>query len=124
MDGLTAASGSVTAPGLWTQFWRTLTRFDAAKVTPALALRNAIGLGVPLLVGLAAGSVLSGVAVSTGSLNVAFADSYDPYPQRSRQMLRTCVLVAICRLLGNALRIEPRCGILSSRPHGRLPPDC
>ena len=100
MDGVAATRDVQPQPNAWASFWQTVSRFQADKVAPALALRNAAGVAIPLVVGLAAGSLLSGLAVSTGALNVAFSDSSDPYPQRSRQMLRTSVLVAIAVMVG------------------------
>jgi len=87
-------------PSAWAAFRQSVTRFQKEKVAPALALRNSLGVAIPLVVGAAAGSILSGVAVSTGALNVAFADSSDPYLQRARQMLRASVLVSIAACVG------------------------
>jgi uncharacterized membrane protein YccC len=100
MDGLGATRDGQPRPDAWASFWQTVTRFQDDKVAPALGLRNALGVAIPLVVGLAAGSLLSGLAVSTGALNVAFSDSSDPYPQRSRQMLRATALVAIAVMVG------------------------
>jgi uncharacterized membrane protein YccC len=95
-------------PNAWATFWQSVARFQKEKVNPWLALRNTLGVTISLAVGAAAGSILSGVAVSTGALNVAFADSSDPYSQRARQMLRACVLVSSAACVG----------ALSARHHG------
>jgi uncharacterized membrane protein YccC len=87
-------------PNALAAFRDSVTRMQWEKVTPWLGLRNTLGVAIPLVVGAAAGSVLSGVAVSSGALNVAFSDSSDPYAQRARKMLRTSVLVAIAALVG------------------------
>ncbi|HEV3196779.1 MAG TPA: hypothetical protein VGZ73_02705 [Bryobacteraceae bacterium] len=50
---------------------------------PWLALRNAIGVAVPLAIG-AAATPPSGLIDATGALNVAFSDGSEPYRHRLR----------------------------------------
>ena len=100
MDGVTAGPQATPRPRAWESFWQTVTLFQSEKVAPVLAFRNTLGVAIPLLGGLAAGSLLSGVAVSTGALNVAFSDNSDPYPVRIRHMLRACVLVSFAVMVG------------------------
>src|SRR5579884_587570 len=72
---------------------RTLIRFDKAKINnPWLALRNALAVALPLATGIATGNPLGAVAITTGALNVAYADGNDPYAQRARRMLAWSVL--------------------------------
>jgi uncharacterized membrane protein YccC len=65
-----------------------------------MALRNALGIAVPLVVGVALGAIGSGVIACTGALNVAFADSTAPYAQRARRMLVASALVAVAVFVG------------------------
>lgn len=89
-----------TKEGSWKLLWQTATRFEAGKITPWLALRNAIGVAVPLAVGIATGRVTSGLVVSAGALNVSFSDGDDPYGQRARRMLAASLLVGIAVYVG------------------------
>jgi uncharacterized membrane protein YccC len=73
-------------------------RYESAKVTPWLALRNALGVAVPLAIGAAMGHASSGLIGATGALNVAFSDGSDPYRHRLRRMLTaslTCSLAVV-----------------------------
>lgn len=65
-----------------------------------VALRNTIGVAIPLLAGALSGSVTDGLIVSTGALNVAFRDSDSPYPQRARHLFAACVLAGISVFAG------------------------
>ena len=65
-----------------------------------MALRNAVGIAIPLTVGAATGAISSGVTMSVGALNVAFSDSSEPYAQRGGRMLRASIVVAIAVFAG------------------------
>ncbi len=67
-----------------------------------MALRNAIGVALPLAVGVAIHHPLAAVAVATGALNVAYSDGDDPYPQRLRRMLLWSVLGGVAVFVGSA----------------------
>ncbi|HWZ99446.1 MAG TPA: FUSC family protein [Candidatus Dormibacteraeota bacterium] len=67
---------------------------------PALALRNAAGVVLPLIVGFALGMPRGGLAMASGALNVSYSDGHDPYPQRARRMLASTVWCAIAIFLG------------------------
>jgi uncharacterized membrane protein YccC len=84
-------------------FWRTVTRFDRKKINLSIALRNTIGVSLPLAAGIATGHTLSGVAIAVGALNVAFSDGDDPYPQRARRMLMAGALTSAAVFLGGIL---------------------
>ena len=75
-------------------------RYDSGKVSPWMALRNAAGVALPLVAGVATGTLSGGLIVSTGALNVAFSDSDAPYAQRARRMLRASALVGIAVFAG------------------------
>ena len=65
-----------------------------------VALRNTIGVALPLIAGAAFGRVTDGLIVSTGALNVAFRDSDSPYPQRARHLLASSVIAGISVFAG------------------------
>ena len=84
----------------WQSFWRGTLHIDVAKMQPAIALRNAVGVSVPLAAGIALGMPLGGLAVASGALNVAYSDGHDPYVQRGKRMLASSVLCAIAVMAG------------------------
>ncbi|HWF47645.1 MAG TPA: FUSC family protein [Bryobacteraceae bacterium] len=90
-----------TPPSAWTSLAETITRFDKTKVTPLLAMRNALGVAFPLGLGLALGHPLGAAAVATGALNVSFSDGYEPYPVRARKMLLWSAMGAIAIFSGS-----------------------
>jgi len=81
-------------------FWRVLTRFDSSKLSPYVALRNSIGVLLPLVAGFALNMPRGGVVVASGALNVAYSDGSDPYAQRAKRMLSSSVLCALAVLFG------------------------
>ena len=85
-----------------TPFWRGMIRYESAKVAPWLALRNALGVAVPLAIGVAMGHATSGLVGATGALNVAFSDGSDPYRHRLRRML-TATLACALACVGGGL---------------------
>src|SRR6185369_9653209 len=98
--GLEIATGSESKPAWWVTFWQTVIRYEGDKITPWLALRNSIGITLPLLFGAITGTLSSTVVVTTGALNVSFSDNDDPYVHRARRMLIASVLVAIAVFVG------------------------
>src|SRR6266403_1636465 len=52
----------------WEKFWRGVLHVDTAKMDPWTAARNAIGVALPLAVGIAVGMPLGGLAVASGAL--------------------------------------------------------
>jgi len=87
-------------PSAWTAFWRIVVRFQKEKMTPWLALRNSLGVALPLAGGVAFGAVSGGLIVATGALNVSFSDSHEPYLQRVRRMLAASALVGLAVFAG------------------------
>ena len=81
-------------------FWRTILYFDAAKTMPWQALRNSIGVALPLAIGVLLGNATGGLVASTGALNVAFSDGSDPYLHRARRMLYAGCFVALAVFAG------------------------
>ena len=88
------------APAPRAAFWETLIRFDTGKIAPWLALRNAIGVALPLAAGTATGNPGGGLIMSLGALNVAFSDGSDPYLHRGRRMLAASVFCALAVAVG------------------------
>src|SRR5947208_584931 len=79
----------------WAAFQDNVLRFEAAKLSPWIGLRNAIGVALPLAIGLAVHAPGTGLLAATGALNVAFSDSHVPYIQRARRMLAASAVVGI-----------------------------
>jgi uncharacterized membrane protein YccC len=95
-----ASQAPITHEGAARAFWRVLTRFDSSKLSPYLALRNSVGVLIPLVAGFALNMPRGGVVVASGALNVAYSDGSDPYAQRAKRMLSSSVLCALAVLLG------------------------
>jgi uncharacterized membrane protein YccC len=68
-------------------FWNTVIRFERSKVTPWIGLRNALGVALPLIVGVAIGETAGGLLAAVGALNVSYSDGVEPYRQRAWRML-------------------------------------
>jgi len=96
----TAASSPPAHEGFTRTFWRALTRFDSSKLSPYMALRNSIGVVLPLIAGFALNMPRGGLVVASGALNVAYSDGSDPYAQRAKRMLSSSVLCAVGVLCG------------------------
>jgi uncharacterized membrane protein YccC len=84
----------------WQTFWQGVLHVDTGKMDPWIAVRNAIGVALPLAVGIAVGMPLGGLAVASGALNVSYSDGHDPYKQRARRMLAASVLCAVAVMAG------------------------
>src|SRR5260370_9509772 len=102
-----ATSPRDSKPSPWITFWKSVIRFQPEKISPWLALRNALGIALPLAVGAAVGAIPSGVVMSTGALNVAFSDNFDPYSRRGRRMFVASVIVAVAVFPRNLHRNYP-----------------
>ena len=74
-------------------FWRVLTRFDSSKLSPYIALRNSIGVVLPLAAGFALNLPRAGVVVASGARNVAYTPT-EVIPTRSAPS--ACSLPAFC----------------------------
>jgi uncharacterized membrane protein YccC len=90
----------VLPPTKWQVFWSGVLHVDTAKMDAWIALRNAMGVAIPLGVGIAIGMPLGGLAVASGALNVSYSDGHDPYKQRAKRMLASSVLCAIAVMAG------------------------
>ena len=81
-------------------FWRALTQFDRKRIDLWMGFRNAIGVVVPLAIGVHLGYPASGLVGATGGLNVAAADGTDSYRNRAARMLTSSVIGAFAVLIG------------------------
>jgi uncharacterized membrane protein YccC len=81
-------------------FWRTLTRYDAEKIQPEIAIRNTVGFTLALVLGTVLDSPSTGVVAGTGALNMCYSDSRDPYPIRGRRLLLSSALCGLAVTLG------------------------
>jgi uncharacterized membrane protein YccC len=88
-------------PSAWASLWQNIIRFQTEKVSPWMALRNALGVGLLLAAGIAYGSVPAGLILGTGALNVAFSDGLEPYIIRGRRMLASSLLVGTAVFAGS-----------------------
>lgn len=73
--------------------WRALTTFDKSRIAPDVAVRNTIGIVIPLIVGPAAGHPSAGVVAAIGALNVSYSDGCEPYATRAARIFRASLLV-------------------------------
>lgn len=89
-----------SSPNAWTSLWETMVRFDSAKVTPWIALRNTVGIALPLALAVAVGNPAAGTIVATGALNVSFSDGSDPYIRRGGRMLIATVVASTAVVVG------------------------
>ena len=80
--------------------WRALLRFDKARITPDVAIRNTIGVVLPLLAGVLLGNISAGAVGSLAALNVSYSDNRDPYSARAQRMLRATLLVSLAVVTG------------------------
>ena len=83
--------------------WESVTAFDTSKVIPWMALRNALGVAVPLAIGAAIGNPGGGLIAATGALNVSFSDGSDPYAHRARRMLLSSFFCGLAVFAGGLL---------------------
>ena len=81
-------------------FWQTVVRLDAARLTPEIAVRNTVGLVVPLAIGALTGHSAASAVVALGALNVCYSDSREAYAVRGRRMLQASVLVSLAVVFG------------------------
>jgi uncharacterized membrane protein YccC len=101
--GLERAQAERTEPfplNKWQSFWRGVLHVDTTKMEPWIALRNSVGVAIPLAVGTAVGMPLGGVAVASGALNVSYSDGHDPYKDRAKRMLASSALCALAVMAG------------------------
>lgn len=77
--------------------------FDRAGLQPVRGARYGLGVGVPLLIGVATGGLVDGVAVAVGAVLVGLTDSGAPYGRRVRSMLLAACAVACSTFVGELI---------------------
>jgi uncharacterized membrane protein YccC len=78
---------------------RDAARLDRTQSDPVVALRNAIGIAVPLAVATLTGSTSAGLPSTIGALQTGFADRPGPYRLRVLRMLGTALAAAVTSAL-------------------------
>jgi uncharacterized membrane protein YccC len=78
-------------------------RLDLSQSDPVVSARNALGLVIPLVVGVVLGSPAGGVQAAIGALQTSFADRPGPYRLRLARMLLTALAAAVTAALAAAL---------------------
>src|SRR5581483_2501103 len=76
------------------------------KIIPFIALRNTLGVALPLVAGAALGRPSAGLVAAIGALNVSYSDGREPYRQRARRMLTSTASVALAVAAGGLLGRE------------------
>lgn len=84
----------------WRAFWNIVTHFDPARMQPWMALRNTVGVVVPLVAGYLLGMPRGGLAMASGAMNVSYSDGQDPYAPRAKRMLVSTAWCSIAILFG------------------------
>lgn len=80
--------------------WQIVTHVDRSKINVAQALRNTLGVVIPLIIGHLLGMPRGGLAMASGALNVSYSDGGDPYKQRAKRMLASTMWCSVAVLLG------------------------
>lgn len=88
------------APAPKSNLWHTLTRFDASQLAPWMGVRNALGVALALIAGVALNNPGGGLVAATGALDAAFSDGSDPYLLRGRRMMAATAFVALAVFAG------------------------
>jgi uncharacterized membrane protein YccC len=86
--------------GKWLKFWQGVLHVDTSKMDAGIGFRNALGVALPLAIGIAVKMPLGGLAVASGALNVSYSDGHDPYWQRAKRMVATSALCAVAVMAG------------------------
>ena len=82
------------------RIFREAIRFDRAGLQIARGIRFAVGVGVPLFAGVAAGRIVEGVAISVGATLVGLTDSGAPYRSRVHTMLFAAIGASVSTFVG------------------------
>jgi uncharacterized membrane protein YccC len=73
---------------------------EAPRLAFGFAIRNAIGVAIPLLAGVLADDLVAGAVAGGGALVVGFADVGDTRPHRAAAMIATGLLGAVSTFVG------------------------
>jgi uncharacterized membrane protein YccC len=94
--------------------WRTLTHFERAKIATDIAIRNTVGIVIPLIAGAVLDYPSAGLVGALGALNVSYSDSREPYITRGSRMLVSSALVAVAVALGCLAGNSPAATVLAA----------
>lgn len=82
---------------------RSLTTLNPSEVSVAVALRNTLGMLLPLIAGALSGHVAAGVAMAVGALNAMLSDLPGPYRLRIQRIGLTAAGAAVSVSVGHTL---------------------
>jgi uncharacterized membrane protein YccC len=99
-NALPSIEAVLAGPAPAQAFWQNLTHFDSTKLSWPRALRNSIGVVLPLIAGFALQMPRGGLVVASGALNVSYSDGSDPYSERAKRMLASSVICAVAVFAG------------------------
>ncbi|HTY56662.1 MAG TPA: FUSC family protein, partial [Candidatus Binataceae bacterium] len=83
------------------RLWQDVTRLVRSEISTPLALRNSIGLVVPLALATWLGRPFAGLAGALGALNVALSDGDDFYASRAGRMIVSAICVTLSVFVGS-----------------------
>src|SRR5262252_2520079 len=75
-------------------------QFDRGQFQLLRGIRYALGVGIPLFVGIATGYTIEGIAISGGATMIGLTDSGVPYRGRVRAMVIASVAAAVSTFVG------------------------
>lgn len=82
------------------QMWNAIVRIDRSQLTIATAIRSTLGFVLPLIIGLATGHLLEGVAMAGGAAGLGAVGLTYTYHVRIRTMLLASLGVAVSAYVG------------------------
>ncbi len=100
------------AGNAWSSFWAIVWRYDRTKISFPVSIRNAVGVALPLVAGLAVGHLRAGIVIATGALNVSYSDGADVHSERARRLLLASVFVGLAVLAGSLTARTPILSVL------------
>jgi uncharacterized membrane protein YccC len=106
-DSSAPAEREAAVPSAWTSFWSLVWRYDRTKISFPVSVRNAVGVALPLVAGLAAGHLREGAVVALGALNVSYSDGTDVFRERARRLFLASVFVSLAILAGAVVAANP-----------------
>ncbi|MBR0346157.1 MAG: hypothetical protein IJI03_12955, partial [Rudaea sp.] len=83
--------------------FRSLIELKPRDVPLSVALRNTLGLAVPLGIGIATDHVGIGLGIASGALNTMFLDQPGPYRLRMQRMLLGALGAGVSAFAGSLL---------------------
>jgi uncharacterized membrane protein YccC len=98
--GVPALGGPATPRTPGRQILRDVVRLDRAQLTLGAGTRGAVGLAIPLVLGLVLGHPAEGAAAATGALLTGFVSFQGVYRSRAWAMLLTALGMGVTTLLG------------------------